>query len=331
MKTINTIYIVAIGLVVILILLFARLKNDSAFFYGFSENKETAISLGRDVVIEKILITTGERVKKGDLLMVVKNTLIPRKISELELKKEALNINSQQDINAIKNKISSLRISKINKVSEIESKINSLNKEIELHKLLYSGLKSIPGNTNEMESKEQIELKYLEGKLVSISDAYNHEIAYNQNLLNEINEPTEIEKEILNNEIGRYKSEEEKMNIYAPSDGIVGSINCKEEENISAFSTLMGFYQMNPTLVKGFVHESLLLQVKIGDDFEVISSMHPEHKVMGNVIGLGSRIVEIPQRLRKIPDFKTYGREVMIEIPADNMFLQKERVMLQSN
>jgi hypothetical protein len=43
---------------------------------------------------------------------------------------------------------------------------------------------------------------------------------------------------------------------------------------------------------------------------------------------LGSRIVEIPERLRKNPDLKTYGREVLIAIPPSNLFLQKEKVIL---
>jgi hypothetical protein len=46
------------------------------------------------------------------------------------------------------------------------------------------------------------------------------------------------------------------------------------------------------------------------------------------VIGMGHRIVEIPERLRKIPEIKTYGREVLIQIPSDNKFLQKEKVVL---
>ena len=46
------------------------------------------------------------------------------------------------------------------------------------------------------------------------------------------------------------------------------------------------------------------------------------------ITGLGSRIVEIPDRLRKNPDLKTYGREVLISIPPTNFFLQKEKVIL---
>ena len=99
-------------------------------------------------------------------------------------------------------------------------------------------------------------------------------------------------------------------------------------ENVSSFNTLISFYERNPTLGKGFVHENLILQVNVGDTLIVTSSLHPQHTSMGIVGGLGSRIVEIPSRLRKMPEIKTYGREVLIEIPPNNPFLQKEKVIL---
>ena len=76
------------------------------------------------------------------------------------------------------------------------------------------------------------------------------------------------------------------------------------------------------------MHESLILHVSVGDSLEVGSTSQPEHRIMGKVTGLGSRIVEIPERLRKHPQLKTYGREVLIQIPAQNPFLQKEKVVL---
>jgi len=330
MKKINSIYIVTIGLLILLLFMYNRIKTDSAFFYGFSENKETEISHNKDVLIEKISVTTGQEVKQGDLLMVVKNTVLPVKINELELKKEVININTIQDVKEIKYKISDLRITKLNKLNEITAKINELNKEIELNKLLYESLKSIEHKQNLSKTANQIQVDYLTERMSTVAQNYDQEIAFRQELLKSISKPAQIERDILDTEINNYKDEQKRLFIYAPSDGIVGNILCKEKENISAFTTLMNFYQMKPTLVKGYVHESLLLHVTVGDKFEVSSSMHPEHKVTGKVIGLGSRIVEIPQRLRKMPDYKTYGREVLIRISPNNKFLQKERVMLKS-
>jgi hypothetical protein len=72
------------------------------------------------------------------------------------------------------------------------------------------------------------------------------------------------------------------------------------------------------------------MKVNVGDSLEVYSLKVPGMVYDGVVTGLGSRIVEIPSRLRKLPEFKTYGQEVILSIPVVNGFLQKEKVGLRS-
>ena len=105
-------------------------------------------------------------------------------------------------------------------------------------------------------------------------------------------------------------------------------MHCKEAENISSFKTLISFYEPNPSQVKGYLHEEMIVEVNVNDSLLVRSLNQEENKYFGVVKGLGSRIVEIPERMRRIPEIKTYGREVLIEIPLDNKLLQKEKVCL---
>jgi len=91
----------------------------------------------------------------------------------------------------------------------------------------------------------------------------------------------------------------------------------------------LSFYEPHSGVIKGYVHEDLTLQVQLGDQFKATSLKDERMSYPGKVIGLGSRIVEIPTRLRKIPEVKNYGREVLVEISKDNRFLQKEKVSLR--
>jgi len=81
--------------------------------------------------------------------------------------------------------------------------------------------------------------------------------------------------------------------------------------------------------VTGFVHEDVTVAVAIGDVFQVSSLTEPLVTYEGVVTGLGSRIVEIPTRLRKLVSVKSYGREINISISPENNFLQKEKVSLR--
>jgi len=154
------------------------------------------------------------------------------------------------------------------------------------------------------------------------------EIKEFKNQLYSKDNPYDIRIRKLQNDLVYYDANAEQIPILAPTDGLIGNIHVMESENVSDFNSLISFYEENPTRVKGFVHESMILHVNVGDTLEVVSSLHPENRCLGVVSGLGTRIVEIPERLRKNPQIKNYGREVLIEIPAENNFLQKEKVIL---
>ena len=304
------------------------LQSESAFFYGFAENKQTEISHNRSVLVSKIHVKNGQEIKKGDLLLDVYDEGIDFKIGELEIEKTAVVVNNQSKIIEVKNKISQIQTSRNANIAELKSDILKLEKEIAHNKSLYEGLKTIQKNQENYQSPDNVKLAYLKESLLNVKLTLEREINEQKLLLTRITKPGQLKTKSIDAELNHFKMIEEHLSIYAPFDGLVGTISCKEGENISSYSSLLDLYKHNPTQVKGFVHESMILEVAIGDELEVASTLHPEIKVVGEVIGLGSRIVEIPERLRKMADFKTYGREVVIEIPENNRFLQKEKVLL---
>ena len=197
----------------------------------------------------------------------------------------------------------------------MNAEINELENTIRFNQSLLNDLKSIDNeNISQGKTLNAVKLQALKESLQTITKPIDVELAQLEKQLAAISKPARVQQQKLRGEIEYYKTEQARLKILAPSDGLIGNILCKEGENVSAFSKMINFYERKPTIVKGFVHESLILQVKEGDQLVVSSSLHPKQKIEGSVIGLGSRIVEIPSRLRKIPDVKTYGREVLIRI-----------------
>jgi len=144
------------------------------------------------------------------------------------------------------------------------------------------------------------------------------------------NKPIQEQISLLNAEQA-FDASQEVLNIdvQAPASGLVGNINCKEHEHVQSYSTLLSFYEPHSSIVTGFVHEDVTVAVAIGDVFQVSSLTEPLVTYEGVVTGLGSRIVEIPTRLRKLVSVKSYGREINISISPENNFLQKEKVSLR--
>jgi multidrug resistance efflux pump len=279
-------------------------------------------------VVEEILVKPGQEVKKGEILLRLsrrkaKETLQDQeyRIAELRAKKALWKLQKENEIleNRIKLKA---------KLDELESQKNRLKQEIAYKKSLYDGLTQ-PG-------KNEAAYNYLEAELQNILEAENATRQLYEAKIAGLEKELQLGQSPYEEQIKKYEAEREfeqaqdfqPIVVVAPSDGIVGDIKCKEAEHVSSFSTLMTFYEPHPNIVKGFVHEDLTLKVDIGQEF-VVSSLKDENlKYSGKVIGLGSRIVEIPTRLRKIEVIKAYGREVLIEIPASNAFLQNEKVSI---
>jgi multidrug resistance efflux pump len=54
-------------------------------FYGYTDNKETQLSIDLSSYVEKIHVVSGQQVKKGDLLITLSKSMIDKDISDIEL------------------------------------------------------------------------------------------------------------------------------------------------------------------------------------------------------------------------------------------------------
>ena len=197
MKKFNLIYIVAF-IVFIILLLSLTIKFDSSVtFYGFAENKETEISMENPVEVMKINVTTGERVKKGTVLLNVISSSLPIKISNTEYKIEEIQTKYNLWKTDLDWKISQYTIQLNEKTSSIQSQIDHLNAQLEQNKILAQNLKSIDNDTDKGEIVNPVfikidalkeELNFTRGIITTqINNLKSERFADNNPLLSEIN------------------------------------------------------------------------------------------------------------------------------------------------
>ena len=325
MKKINVIYILAILIALLLWRISGNFQRESLVFYGFAENKETEINAEYPVEVKKLYVTTGQKVKAGTVLADTEQADLPKKQEEAIFKIQELKAEKLEATSRIKAQINEIEARITMKTGEIDSEIALLRRKEAQNKAL---LKDLGGNS-EGESLTDAKIASLEREKTLIIRPLNVEIDRLKAEFKASGKPRNAQIRSLENEIDFYRNKTEKFALTAPSDGLIGNIHVKEAEFVPSFQTLITFYEENPTLVQGFVHESMILKVAVGDSLEVVSSLHEKASCRGVVTGLGSRIVEIPSRLRKMEEIKTYGREILIKIPRNNSFLQKEKVILK--
>ena len=330
MKTINFHTIAFAAILLALITFNWQYGNQTFIFFGFAENKEMEIRLEHPVLVQNIAVTVGSKVKKGDILLEVTRSSL--NLTQSDLNHEVAKLESQLKMGEldIRATIRRLQAMKIAKQNEIRTQLEQLQSEMSINQSLVQGLESIaPAKDNSGRSPNEIRIEGLKKELRLAVRPIDAEIRKLKQELGESENPLKIQIEKLTEELGFVQEEEDKLVIHAPNDGVIGSIFCKVGEQLPAFTTFITFYEQNPTQVKAYVLENLMLSVNLGDSIFVHSSVQSGTNCMGKVIGMGSRIVEIPERLRKNPTFRTYGREIQIEIPTNNNFLQKEKVILK--
>lgn len=332
MRKFNYIYLLLIPLAYLLYQLTINIGGETAFFYGFAENKETELSHSEDILIKEIKIKPGQLVEEGEVLMIVGR-------AEIAFQKEIKSSDLQQiaaDKNIESQKIS-IELRQID--AEEEAKMKHLDAEIKILKSkiasklsIFDDLKHVDEiQLEEVAKVEKLQLKVLEESRVIERKSFESKRKVVRDKLALVGKTDLPEIARIKKQISFIEEAEDQLTITAPSDGIIGNVQVKVGENISSFNTLISFYEKHPSVVKGYVHESMILQVNVGDSLKVSSTNRPDNIIEGFVSGLGSRIIEIPERLRKVPEQKTYGREVIISIPSQNDFLQKEKVLLNTN
>ena len=149
MKKFNLIYIAAFSVFIILLISLNVKIDNSVTFYGFAENKETEISMENSVEVKNINVTTGQKVKKGTVLLDVLSSSLPIKISNTEYSIEELQTKYSLWKTDLDWRISQYNIELNEKTSKIQSQIDQYNAEIDQNKKLAESIQSIENVTSD--------------------------------------------------------------------------------------------------------------------------------------------------------------------------------------
>ncbi|MEZ4990310.1 MAG: hypothetical protein R2824_07855 [Saprospiraceae bacterium] len=329
MRSINLFYVAILVVAALLWGVHRYYDQEVELFYGFAETKETEINFNYPVAVSEILVHPGQMVKAGTPLLQLQRIKSKETLEDQGFKMAELEAEEQAWIAEQENKIELLEKERALKLENLNGEIRKLEEQQQLQASLYEDLKSIQPNQSSYQPVKT-RLDNLQKEMELIKAGFDAEISGIREKIKLGRNPYRIAIDRLSAERDFERANQLiDIELSAPQDGVIGNVHCKEAEHIPAYNTLVTFYEPNPTLVKGYVHEDLILEVALQDTFVVRSTKSDTIACYGVVSGLGSRIVEIPERMRKIPELKTYGREVLVNIPADNQFLQKEKVILE--
>lgn len=296
-------------------------------FFGIAETESQTLNFDRDIAVQDVRVKAGDFVKKGDTLAIFARADLDK--TEAERRGDMARTATEQAAeNTILEKEKELVQTRLQaKVREIGSQIGLLQTEDSLktayRKNIYADLTAASENklvrekiaTLQKEIADQQAQAREELRLLDARQTANRSIALAKTGQSQT-------------EIGFVQTERGRLLLLAPIDGYVEEIFFGKNALLPAHRDLMKINPLMPNRIVGFIHEAADVPFYVGQTVELSSTTRPQIKSTGIIVGSNPKLTELPLRLRKFIELRTWGREVFIQLPEQNGFYISEKIAI---
>ena len=296
-------------------------------FYGIAETPASEVNFNYPIEVREIRVRAGDRVDSGAVLLVVDRARPRETLADQDFRIDRLRAQQSRDRQRVEAELHALDLAHESALAKLDAERAEVSAERDYRRRL---VESVGGTADASEYRP------LDDQLAELDRARQRAVRAHEARRADLTRERDLVTGPASAEAARLAAERDfdaaqasvRFEIRAPGSGVVGSVHVKPGEHKSAFSPLVTFYEPTPNQVLSYVHEDKLLEARLGEEVEVTSLAHPDYHARGTVTGLGSRIVSVPTRLRRLPEVAVYGREIIVSLPPDNPFLQQEKVEL---
>lgn len=323
-KLSGIVWTAALGATAVLTWLFLQERVE---FRGIAEDAKLIVSSESAVEIVELRVQPGAVVEIGDTLVRLRNQELSMHMAQIQ--HDIQNSTGDANLNSAESqrRIAQLRAEYQARRAQYEGEIRTLEEERARNRSLISGFKALglaPSDTGRSGLQDRIEA--LRQQIRVEESGMRSQIALLVGSKGDMNRLAASRTEALGAELALLHEQERQLVIRSTSSGVVDSVNFRVGEKVAPFAPILTISGHRPTLVRGYVHEKVSTRLAIGDSVDVLAIGMRPASVRGSVVGWGSRIMEIPRRLWKNPQFPLWGREVIVRIPSDNPLLLGELV-----
>jgi hypothetical protein len=307
-------------------------------FFGAAETEGQTLNSEYDVVVKELKIKVGQQIKVGDtlaLFMRADFANLNRQGIEKNQEIKQYEVEKQSKVNEINREISILDGKKEALLTDLEAQIKILqlenNVQIDLKKILSENTEG-PRQGRENSSGSNIKnekinvlrdaIKKTEQQIRQQKSLLQAQIKSSQAVLGSKIEQSE-------QEIGFIENEKKELFMLATMDGFIENIFVGTNEVAPQYKPLFKINPKKPNRVKGFIYENSNWAFSLGDSVVLSSSARLDLTTNGIIIGCSPQLVELPIRLRKFSEIKTWGREIYIQLPVTNEYYIGEKVMIK--
>jgi HlyD family secretion protein len=295
-------------------------------FFGIAETDPQVLNFDHDIAVKKCFVKEGDFVKKGDTLAILDRVELNRQ--SLEKQGEITRINAEiaaeRVILSKEKELVQTRL--VAKKNEILAQIRLLRTEDSLKTAFRKSIyEALPVQEDRVAAEK---MAALQKEIANIEAEAREEIRLIDARLNAKTAIAAARIGQSETALGFIGEERERLYLISPIEGYVEDIFFSENALLSAHRDLIKLNPLKPNRVVGFLHEAAAVPLRIGQKVQLASSARPAVTAEGILIGSNPKLTELPLRLRKFVELRSWGREIYIQTPGDNQFFISEKIII---
>lgn len=295
-------------------------------FRGIAEDEKLSVASESGVELLALHVQPGAIVHAGDTLVRLRNAELSMRIASIQRAIEGASGEANLNRSESMRRVGELRTSFSARKSELQSQIRILTEQSARNRSLVSGFQGMGIRSEPDTAGIEERIRTLKEQLSVEEAGVQSQIALLEGSKGDIDRLALAKNDALRKELSLLRDEEKKLVILAAASGVVDSVRFRPGEKVSPFSPILRISGQKPSRVRGYILEQVRSDIGVGDSVCVSSIGMRPAKVRGIVVGVGARVMELPPRLWKVPNYPLWGREVIVQIEPENPLLLGEQV-----
>ena len=293
-------------------------------FFGIAETEPRILNFDHDLSVREVFIKAGDKIKAGDTLAIFHRAELDE--NEFSQYREMVtNETARAAERAILEKEKEVVQARLNvDIRELAIDIKLLQTEDSIM-MVYRG--NLYGQSTPVQNrviKERIE--GLQKQMEDLKHEAEEELLVLSAKISATDQIAAEKANKLKGQLTMIATERERLVLISPINGYVEDVYFSVNAMIPAHKDLVKINPDTPNKIIGFIHETNEVPLSIGSNVEMTSFNRPGIVSTGLTVGGNPKMTELPLRLRKFIDLRSWGREVYISIPDTNSFFISEKV-----
>ncbi len=310
----------------VLLIMTRQIHHGTHRFPGLAKSVDEKIDFNYPLKILSMRVHEGSHVALGDLLCTVQRTDLLDKRDAINAEIERIETDFRLFRQKMQAQIHLLEMREIEEITPLKNRLAQLRHTLALNRTL---LRTIDPSITLNTQNSNAELSSILARMRIAKKRY----ALQKELLKK--ELDTREKSVVAQLQKRYDLRAQLYRLLAPTpvyaahEGIVTQLLYLPGNSVPAFSAILTIKSDKATFVEGYIPEDEPNDLKIGSPLTIapVTKYADQKPIVGRVVDLGSRILPLPEHLKRYPTMALWGYKVIVSLP-DNAFKIDQKVIL---